>query len=306
MDGGNSEFDQTQREYPLLFEMMRSFSTLARTLNLSHAVEELGSTRQTVRRHIMQLEEAFGEPLFEVSNRQYQLTEKGERELPMALDLLAQSRAWVSGKLSNRDGLRTIRQKVNNWSYYQQQHPIGNIWNKATPLVAETFRAWSLAGAVIEHPALQYVRPYLLVYRFVAGNWVCVEFGQRSFYVGWFGEAFTKSSIGRPLDKMPGGEEFARILDQSFIEVQEMQFARYEHVYTQVRRPGQELPTPIGYERLMMCGRFPDESLAVLSLILPRKDVEIDGLAPEELERISEEIQVPVDKGDIRLRDLQL
>ena len=42
---------------PLLFEMLRSFTTLARTLNLSHAVEELNSTRQTIRRHISQLED---------------------------------------------------------------------------------------------------------------------------------------------------------------------------------------------------------------------------------------------------------
>ncbi|MEP3512466.1 MAG: hypothetical protein ABJN38_11970, partial [Lentilitoribacter sp.] len=38
--------------HALLHEMIRSFTTLARTLNLSHAVKELGSTRQTLRRHI--------------------------------------------------------------------------------------------------------------------------------------------------------------------------------------------------------------------------------------------------------------
>ena len=50
----------------ILFELLRSFSTLARTLNLSKAVRELGSTRQTVRRHIYLLEEARGEKLFSV------------------------------------------------------------------------------------------------------------------------------------------------------------------------------------------------------------------------------------------------
>jgi DNA-binding transcriptional LysR family regulator len=53
---------------PLLFEMIRSFSKLAKTLNLSHAVHELSSTRQTVRRHIASLEEIKGENLFEVVN----------------------------------------------------------------------------------------------------------------------------------------------------------------------------------------------------------------------------------------------
>ena len=53
----------------LLFEMIRSFVTLATTLNLSHAVAELGTTRQTLRRHIQQLEEAMNTALFEVDAR---------------------------------------------------------------------------------------------------------------------------------------------------------------------------------------------------------------------------------------------
>ena len=78
--------------YSLLHEMIRSFTTLARTLNLSHAVKELGSTRQTVRRHIAQLEEAKGVVLFTIEDRQYYLTEEGARALPEAQDILARSR----------------------------------------------------------------------------------------------------------------------------------------------------------------------------------------------------------------------
>ena len=51
-----------QPSHAILFELLRSFTTLARTLNLSHAVKELRSTRQTVRRHIAQLEEMRGTP----------------------------------------------------------------------------------------------------------------------------------------------------------------------------------------------------------------------------------------------------
>ncbi len=64
-----------------MFEMLRSFTTLASTLNLSRAVIALGSTRQTVRRHIQQLEELRGEQLFEVHDRQYVLTEAGSRSV---------------------------------------------------------------------------------------------------------------------------------------------------------------------------------------------------------------------------------
>ena len=68
----------------LLFEMIRSFVTLAATLNLSHAVKDLGSTRQTVRRHISTLEDAMGVPLFYVDDRRYYLTVAGENALPDA------------------------------------------------------------------------------------------------------------------------------------------------------------------------------------------------------------------------------
>ena len=78
-----------------MFEMLRSFTTLAETLNLSHAVVLLGSTRQTVRRHIQQLEEMRGEALFEVHDRQYVLTDAGDRSVreatQTASDLLSQN-----------------------------------------------------------------------------------------------------------------------------------------------------------------------------------------------------------------------
>ena len=60
MDGGTAHIEEDLRFYPLLFEILRSFTMLAATLNLSHAVKELGSTRQTVRRHISQLEDIKG------------------------------------------------------------------------------------------------------------------------------------------------------------------------------------------------------------------------------------------------------
>jgi hypothetical protein len=97
--------DLAQVNQPLLFEMIRSFTTLARTLNLSHAVEELNSTRQTVRRHIAQLEELRGERLFDVINRRYELTEAGNAALPSALSLLGHGRLWLRGQIKDVDGL---------------------------------------------------------------------------------------------------------------------------------------------------------------------------------------------------------
>ena len=98
----------------ILFELLRSFSTLARTLNLSKAVRELGSTRQTVRRHIYLLEEARGEKLFSVEDRQYRLTAAGRASLQGAEEILSFGEAWLGRSLSHKDRLVSIKRELSS------------------------------------------------------------------------------------------------------------------------------------------------------------------------------------------------
>lgn len=301
MDGGSPHVDLNPRYYPLLFEMLRSFTTLAEQLNLSHAVRELGSTRQTVRRHVSQLEDAIGGPLFDVRDRRYELTELGRLMLPQALDLQARATAWVSGQLTQRDGLPCLSATIGDWDFFQQQHAIGCIWNDEELLLAETFRAWSLAGGRIEHPQFDHVRQFTIIYRLTDAGWICVEFGRRSFYVGWFGEDYAKSSIGRTLGKLPGGEGFARMLDEAFHEVQQTQSARLDHVFTQVPWGAKSELLPVSYKRLMLCGRFPDDSLAVISLVLPTRNVKIADLDPTRLLDVQTLVSVQYKKEEMTL-----
>ena len=116
---------------PLLFEMIRSFVTLARTLNLSRAVEEMATTRQTMRRHIEALEAAMGVQLFAVVDRRYQLTPEGERALPSAQSIQAQGRLWLQGDLSEVDGMmRMSYDDDDGWHFFiQKQKPPSSIIN---------------------------------------------------------------------------------------------------------------------------------------------------------------------------------
>lgn len=273
------EVEKRPEYHALLHEMIRSFTTLARTLNLSHAVKELGSTRQTLRRHISQLEEARGEPLFTVEDRQYHLTTAGERALPEALEILARGNSWLNAKISHFEGLQHLTTSLpSGWSFDQQQHPLSDVWTSDSPVMRETLRAWAMSGGNIEAEEMAHVRPYLIVYRHTDAGWICVEFGEECFYVKWFGWAKARSSIGRSLGGMPGGADFARMLEQAFHEVQITQSARLDHVATQVpRETGGELH-PVNYHRLMMGGRFPDGSLALFALVEPTEKIEIHGL----------------------------
>lgn len=270
--------------FALLHEMIRSFTTLAATLNLSHAVKELGSTRQTVRRHIAQLEEVKGVKLFNVVDRQYYLTEEGKRALPEAKDILSRSQFWLKGGVRDIDGLQRLQHIApSGWSFFQQRRPISDIWQGPSVLMREALRGWAVSGGEIDAPELEHVRPYLLVYRRLSEDWVCVEFGEQSFFVKWFGLAKARSSVGRPLDTMPGGDDFARLRDKSFVEIETTHGVRLDHIYMKAPRADSDESETVNYHRLMMAGYFPDGSFALLSLVEPSDQIEIDSIKPEDI-----------------------
>lgn len=268
----------SEANQPLLFEMMRSFTTLARTLNLSHAVAELHSTRQTVRRHIAQLEVLRGQPLFRIADRRYELTEAGHAALPEAQELLIRARAWSRGQSGSHGALQYLKAHTGDWVFYQQQQPMGSIWQDESVLLRETYRAWIMASGEIENPCLAHVRPFLMVYRNSEIGWICVEFGEQSAYVNWFGRDYARSSVGRPIARLPAGEEFGHMLDQSFIDIEATQMARLDHVYTRMPKGAGDNQATMVYQRLMMAGFFPDRSPAVLTLVVPTSDVNISDL----------------------------
>jgi regulatory helix-turn-helix LysR family protein len=290
--------------HPLMFEMIRSFTTLARTLNLSHAVTELHSTRQTVRRHVAQLEVLRGEQLFQVRDRRYELTTAGAAALPEAQDLILRARAWARGQTGTNDALQYLKAKEGDWVFYQQQQAMGSIWRDPSVLLRETYRAWMMASSEIENECLAHVRPYLMVYRHTDAGWICVEFGEKSAYVNWFGRDYARSSIGRPIARLPAGEEFGRILDQAFHEVESTQMARLDHVYTRMPKRDDGNQATLVYQRLMMSGCFPDRSPAVLALVVPTSDVNIPGVGEEQRAAITEIVPPDFDPADARFEQI--
>ncbi len=282
----------------LLFEMIRSFVTLATTLNLSHAVKELGSTRQTVRRHILQLETEMNGPLFRVEDRRYIRTELGESMLPGAKDILARGATWLSGGAGSVGALQFLKAHKGDWDFYQEQKPMGLIWQQEHLILREAFRAWSMAGGHIESPHFSHIRPYLMVYRESGNQWICVEFGEKSAYVDWFGLDYARSSVGLAIAELPAGEAFGHMLNQAFFDVQATQLARLDHVFTRMPNHNGEGWSPMAYERLMISGFFPDNSPAVMTLVNPTTEVEITGLPSSDLATLANLTIPPLDVTD--------
>lgn len=266
---------------PLLHEMMRSFAMLAETLNLSHAVMELQSTRQTVRRHITQLEEHMGVSLFTVEDRRYQLTDAGRAALGPALSIIAQGQSWLRGQVTHIEGMERLSyEDPNGWIFHQQQRSIDTVWTGKSDLLRAGIRAWAAAGGALEDPAFAAVRPYILVFRETPGGWICVELGEGSFYANWYGWATARSSIGRSLNQFPGGAEFGRLTNVPFQEIQETKTVRVDQVLTKMARVPGDTQYHVAFDRLMLGVRLPDGSPAVVSLVDRASELVIDGVDP--------------------------
>ncbi len=267
----------------ILFELLRSFTTLARTLNLSKAVRELGSTRQTVRRHISLLEESKGESLFVLEDRQYHLTEAGRQSVREAEELLARGEAWLNNQSDHINGLSRLTYKDKaDFSYHLQQHPFGDIWRSGTPLLQQGFQCWADAKGEIETDAFAPIRPYITVFRLFEDDWICAEVGSKSSYATWYGWQAERSSIGRAIVDMPGGRGFGKLLSQSFRDVHEQGGGRLDHIHTQIEdQHGPEL-VPITYQRLLLGCRFPDGSFALATLVDRTHNIDIAGLSEKQ------------------------
>lgn len=284
---------------PLLYEMMRSFVSLAKTLNLSHTVRDLNSTRQTVRRHIATLEDHKGGPLFLIEDRRYRLTDLGEHALPGAIEMIMRSDAWLNGKSAHVNGLLHLNLHLSpEYPYHLQQHSLQRMWTDSSPLLQEAFRTWAQADGLIESPQYAPMRPWLMVFRRHAQEWICVDVGDDSSYATWFGWAKQRSSIGRPIARLPGGDEFGRLLTVPFDDVLTTGGARLDHIHTHVPRLENNETVelvPISYQRLLTACRFPDGSFALASLVDRTFQLDIKGVSDAMLHQMPPELLMQVD-----------
>lgn len=287
-DGANSN---------ILFEMLRSFTTLARTLNLSKAVRELKSTRQTVRRHIDILEKARGKKLFELNDRQYRLTKIGERSIPDAEIILARGNAWLSGQLEHIGKLQTI--KIDNQTsspdspvFYSQQHPLSGVWRDGTPLLRFGLDSWMKARGEVEGDAFASVRPYWIIFRKLEQKWVCVEIGEKSALATWFGLEWTKSSLGSYLEETPLGPDLGDFISQAYNDVFESGGPRLDHQFRHVPRIKNGTAVPISFQRLLLPCTFPDGSFALVTLSDRTYNLNISGVTEEQIRTMPTDLEM--------------
>ena len=283
-----------RKDTAITFDMLRAFDSLARTLNLSETAEDLKTTRQTVRRHISNLEEFRGGPLFSLQKQSYCLTPLGKGSLAGAQSILRQADSWCQGGLEspNRSQHLDYAKFTNEEGrkFLSQQHPVSAVTRQGTPLVQKALSAWGRSLARIESEAMAEVRPYLVIYRRGDNGWVCVEVGDESTYTKWFGWTWAKSAVGRLSEDDQAGNEFNRFIADAYERLHGEGGVRLDHIFAHLPREVSEGPVPITFERLLMGCIFPDNTPALAVLVAVTPKVEINGLTEEDISSVSPDI----------------
>lgn len=279
----------------MTFEMLRAFVTLSESLNLTEASHRLGVTRQTIRRYITCLEELKGAPLFTLERNTYALTPLGGAMIDDAKVILRQTERWrvpVEGRGQMVPRLETS-QCVDRQGreFLSQQHPICDISHKGSPLIQDALAAWATSSARLEATAFAAVRPYVVVYKKDPLGWLCIEIGELSAYTQWFGWTWSKSAVGNLSRNDQAGDEFDRMVSETYATVHRSGDARLDHVFAHLPRETSEQPLPVTFQRLLMTLILPDRSPVLAVLVVITRHVEINALMQDDAPAIPEDLE---------------
>ena len=284
---------QTKNTSGLTVAMLRAFVCMSRNLNLSKTCQELGATRQTVRRHISDLEMIKGEQLFEVADRRYHLTPFGKASLEGAKSLLLQLDTW-SGQSSLKKnisgGLESSQYTDDEGlEFFSQQHPVSTVAFNGLPLIKRALISWGNAETQIEHEAMELIRPYSVLYRKGPAGWVFVDIGKESAYAKWFGWAWSRSAIGKLMSDDNVGDEFNEFISGAYSRIYEEGGVRLDHLFAYLPKDGGD-PLPVTFQRLLLGCVFPDGTPGLNVLAVITNKIEIDEFKDRDRPNIPDDL----------------
>ena len=163
------------------------------------------------------------------------------------------------------------------------------VFNLAPPLLQKGIKAWSDAQTGLEDPKFRKVRPYLMVYRRLAEDWICVEVGEKSSFATWFGWTRAKSAIGTSLENNPDLSRMDVYLREAYDAVSLSGCAWYDHVHARIPRQDENEPRFANYQRLVLALLFPNGEQAIGSLVVRTNNITIEGLKLDERNNMSKQ-----------------
>ncbi len=279
---------------PMMVEMMRSFVVLARTQNLTCAVGELGITRQTVRRHITQLEELLGCDLLVPGPKGYSLTEDGQRHLTNADWTLRHMADWVAGSVDVIGHLQQVTVELDDGRYFcGQQYKLSDVWRLGTSSIRQCFRAWTESEGNVDHPLIDEIRPKIIMFRKQQEKWLYIHVGDQSSMAHWFGLDWARSEVGSFLTNDLMASDADRLVSHAYDETLAQGTVRYDHIATTLARTKGGPAEPVNYQRLMMAFRLPNGSPVLGALRVFTDKIEVPKPAGVDLLPMADDVIRP-------------
>jgi hypothetical protein len=263
--------------------MLVAFQTMANILNLTEAANLLNVTRQTVKRHLKDFEDLKGQKLFALHRGRYQLTEDGRDTLIEVSDIvqriegLSPSNRYV---ISTRNGYEHSRYvDEDDVQFFSQQHSVGSPKLYHAPLIEELVRAWGNGLTNLYHPAMDPIRPYLVVYRRRVDGWICVEVGEKSAYSRWFGKDWARSAQGALSQNDKAGDDYNSFISRAYEGINSGGGIRLDHIHARLPRSGRKKPQPVSFQRILAGCAFPDGQRALVVLVVITDRIKLDTLS---------------------------
>jgi hypothetical protein len=280
---------ETPKPIRATVDMLVAFQTMANILNLTEVANQLNVTRQTVKRHLKDFEELKGQDLFTLHRGRYQLTEVGRDTLTEVSDIvqridgLSPSNRYV---LSTKNGYEHSKYvDEDDIQFFAQQHSVGSPKLFHAPLIEEMVRAWGNGLTTLYHPAMDRIRPFLVVYRRSVDGWICVEVGDKSAYARWFGEDQARSAQGVLSQADDVGDDYNAFISRAYEGINSGGGIRLDHIYARLPRSGWERPQPVSFQRILAGCAFPDGQRALAVLVVMTDRIEVDALSGQTIEK---------------------
>jgi biotin operon repressor len=278
----------------ITLDQLRAFLGLADCLNLSMVARQFELTRQTVRRHVDELEHIQGRRLFRLANKQYSLTAAGKALYP-------EIKAIVEAveRLSDCDGIRLRRiegmeharyRAPDGQVFFSQQYPPSTLMETGLPLLRAVLHAWGASVGHVKHDRMRELRPYVVIYRRTKTGWLFAEVGEKSGYARWFGVDFALSAMGMPFEEDGVGEEYNNFISRAYNEVHENGGVRLDHVHAQLLHPGEKRIKTLNFQRLLAGVSLGNGKRALLMASALTNKIQIDALAGQAVPQMGDDL----------------
>ncbi|MGI9373709.1 MAG: hypothetical protein ACR2OJ_14550, partial [Hyphomicrobiales bacterium] len=135
----------------------------------------------------------------------------------------------------------------------------------------------------IDHPAMDKIRPYLVICRKHEDVWFSVTIGPESSNARWKGPVWAKSAIGEVVTEhlvIPGLDRFTF---GAYDKVSQEGGARIDHIYSHIPKKIGGPPMPVTYQRLLLACNFPNGEPAMAALCAGTAKVSIAGLDEKDI-----------------------